>query len=472
MRTLECELLVVGSGPSGAVTAALLAEAGHDVLLVEEGPDLSSDSADNYSYAEMDTKYRHGGLTTTFGGTNVTYIEGRCVGGASEINAALYHRPHEETVEKWARDYRIDGFGSQALEPRFSAIEDEMRTSRRPQGLSPASRRLQKGADKLGWESGEIERFWRYDQEDGRWGRRQSMSNTLIPRARAEGCRLEAHLRVRKLVFDGNRCVAALALSGETEKVRITFRDIFLCCGAVQTPTLLRRSGFKEHIGDSLRLHPMVRIAARFDEVVNDPDWGVPVRQVSEFKPELTLGCSHSSLPHIALWLGQAVQDKRTVLENWNKVAVFYAAVCGEGTGTIRSLPFVDQPFIRYDLTKKDYGLLAQGLMRMGELVFAAGAKEIYSPFEGGSTLKGPGDLGALSKVSSKSAINVTTIHLFSSCPMGELDTCPVDSWGNVKGLDNVHIHDASLLPTSPGVNPQGTIMAIARRNTEHFLGA
>ncbi len=74
MRTLECELLVVGSGPSGAVTAALLAEAGHDVLLAEEGPDLSSDSAENYSYAEMDTKYRHGGLTTTFGGTNITYI--------------------------------------------------------------------------------------------------------------------------------------------------------------------------------------------------------------------------------------------------------------------------------------------------------------------------------------------------------------------------------------------------------------
>ena len=471
MRTLECELLVVGSGPSGAVTATLLAEAGHDVLLAEEGPDLSSDSAENYSYAEMDTKYRHGGLTTTFGGTNVTYIEGRCVGGASEINAALYHRPHDETLERWARDYRIDGFGSQALEPRFSAIEQDMQTGPRRDGLSPASQRLMKGAEKLGWTHGEIERFWRYRDDDGERGRRQSMSNTLIPRARAAGCRLEAHLRIKKLIFRGDRCVAVEAKSGRTEAVRISFKEIFLCCGAVQTPTLLRRSGITRHVGDSLRLHPMVRIAARFDEVVNDPDFGVPVRQVDQFKPELTLGCSHSSIPHIALWLGQAVQNKREVLQDWNKVAVFYAAVCGEGTGTIRALPLVDQPFVRYELTKKDYGLLAEGLMRMGELVLAAGAKEIFSPFEGQPSLRGRSDLSAFQQVSSKSAINVTTIHLFSSCPMGELDTCPVDSWGRLKGAENVHVHDASLLPTSPGVNPQGTIMAIARRNTEHYLG-
>ena len=35
--TLDCDILVVGSGPGGATAAALLAEAGHDVLMVEEG---------------------------------------------------------------------------------------------------------------------------------------------------------------------------------------------------------------------------------------------------------------------------------------------------------------------------------------------------------------------------------------------------------------------------------------------------
>lgn len=468
--TLNCDVLVVGSGPSGAVTAAMLAEAGRDVLLAEEGPNLSPESAHDFSYDEMDQKYRNGGLTTTFGQTNVTYIEGRCVGGASEINAALYHRPHDHTVDGWAHDFSIADFSSQGLGDHFQAIEDELECSGRPNGFSPASLRLKRGADALGWKEGEIERFWRHRPSDGEWGRRQSMSRTYVPRAVDAGCRLEADLRIRKLNFSGSRAISAEARRrGQT--VTITFNEVVLCCGAVQTPTMLRRSGFKDRVGDSLRLHPMVRIAARFPEVVNDPEWGVPVRQVSEFKPELTLGCSHSSLPHIALWLGQDVEDRRSILADWNKVAVFYAAVCAEGTGTVRALPLIDEPLIRYEMTKRDMGLLGEGLARLAELVLAAGASEIFSPFEGQPGLTSKSEVERLRKIPTGAAINVTTIHLFSSCPMGEDERCPVDSYGRVKGLANVRIHDASLLPTSPGVNPQGTIMAIARRNTAHLLG-
>ena len=54
---------------------------------------------------------------------------------------------------------------------------------------------------------------------------------------------------------------------------------------------------------------------------------------------------------------------------------------------------------------------------------------------------------------------------------MGEHSDCPVDSYGRLKALDNVMVNDASLLPTSPGVNPQATIMAIARRNARHWAG-
>lgn len=441
MRTLECDILVIGSGPGGSMTATVLAEAGLDVLLVEEGEDLTVDSAPSYTMAEMDQKYRAGGLTTTVGKTNVTYIEGRCVGGASEINAALYHPPHDATLDRWAREFKIAGFGADTLRPHFAAIEDEVGVNPRQEGEAPNSKLLERGAQALGWRTTEIKRFWTYP------GGRRSMSRTLVPRAVAAGARLRPGTRVLRFSTRGRRALYAEARDA-AGPLRIDFQRAVVCCGAVQTPALLRRSGVKKKVGDSLRLHPMVRIAARWDDEVNDPSYGVPVRQVEEFKPALTLGCSHSSQAHIALWLDPDHPDKRTVMENWRTVAVFYAAVCGEGRGSVRSLPVLNEPLVRYELTAGDYSLMDLGVQRLEQLVRAAGAVEVYKP----------------------SDLAVTTIHLFSSCPMGEDNSCPVDSYGRLKALDNVMVNDASLLPTSPGVNPQATIMAIARRNATSWV--
>jgi choline dehydrogenase-like flavoprotein len=67
---------------------------------------------------------------------------------------------------------------------------------------------------------------------------------------------------------------------------------------------------------------------------------------------------------------------------------------------------------------------------------------------------------------------NLMTIHLFSSCPMGEnLRRCATNSFGRVHQQKDLYISDASLICTAPGVNPQGSVMAYARRNALKFLG-
>jgi choline dehydrogenase-like flavoprotein len=53
---------------------------------------------------------------------------------------------------------------------------------------------------------------------------------------------------------------------------------------------------------------------------------------------------------------------------------------------------------------------------------------------------------------------------------MGESEVCPVDSFGKLKESSNVWVSDASLMPSSPGVNPQGTLLAMAHRNMDRFL--
>src|SRR5206468_7568428 len=84
---IRTEVAVIGSGPGGAVTAGLLAEAGRAVVLVEEGPHLALDSCPPFSRAEMVQKYRAGGVTVAMGTPKISYVEGRCVGGGSEINS-------------------------------------------------------------------------------------------------------------------------------------------------------------------------------------------------------------------------------------------------------------------------------------------------------------------------------------------------------------------------------------------------
>ena len=104
---MRCEVLVVGSGPGGAVTACTLAEAGKDVVVVEEGRALPQDSCPPFTLQEMEEKYRHGGLTVTLGSAKVNYVEGCVVGGGSEINSGLYHRPPARVLEEWARDFGL-----------------------------------------------------------------------------------------------------------------------------------------------------------------------------------------------------------------------------------------------------------------------------------------------------------------------------------------------------------------------------
>ena len=63
------------------------------------------------------------------------------------------------------------------------------------------------------------------------------------------------------------------------------------------------------------------------------------------------------------------------------------------------------------------------------------------------------------------------TVHLTGTAPMGEdAGVAAVDSFGRLHGMDNVQVNDASTLPWAPGVNPQGTLMAVAHRNVEAFL--
>jgi choline dehydrogenase-like flavoprotein len=142
------------------------------------------------------------------------------------------------------------------------------------------------------------------------------------------------------------------------------------------------------------------------------------------------------------------------------------------GHGTIRTLPGWRDPLVRYRLTAADRRNLADGLRKLAQILFGSGATELYPGLTHGPGLRADGAPGKLPEVLPDGLANLMTIHLFSSCPMGEdRSQCATDSFGRVHGFKNLFVNDASLLCTAPGVNPQGSIMAIARRNALKFLG-
>ena len=63
------------------------------------------------------------------------------------------------------------------------------------------------------------------------------------------------------------------------------------------------------------------------------------------------------------------------------------------------------------------------------------------------------------------------TVHLTGTCPWASGRDGAVDSFGRVRDVGNLSVNDGSLLPSAPGVNPQGTIMAVAHRNVARMLG-
>lgn len=493
LARLDADVLVIGSGAGGATTAALLAEAGYDVLILEEGPWVDQDTVKAFSLAQMDQQYRAGGVTVALGLPSIAYTEGRCAGGGTEVNSGLYFRPPVEVVERWIDEHRIIDLDPDELSAIAAEVEVALTVGNVPGNATPASEILRRGAATLGWRHSEIPRWMVYPPGgDAVTGKRQSMTRTYLPRAFAAGARMVANCRVDRLeVRNGRSAAASVTFSGQlpgtdvpghdvpnsdvsggTARGIVTFRHVFVCGGAIQTPALLQRSKVRGHIGRTLAVHPTVKLSAKFADEVNVPD-DVPVHQVKEFAPSLSFGGSASQSGLVALALLDQWPTFSDAVAEWRRIAIYYAAITSEGRGIVQAVPGLRDPLVTYRLTRRDRELLRSGLSRLALLMLEAGAEEVYPSFRGAPVVRNREDLATLQHAFAASKASVMTVHLCSSVPMGELDgRSGADSFGRVHGTRNIYVNDASLLPSAPGVNPQATVMALAIRNVRHFIAS
>jgi choline dehydrogenase-like flavoprotein len=465
------EVAIIGSGPGGALTAALLAEAGKDVVILDKGAHLPLTSCEPFTIDEMTQKYSHGGITVAMGKPAVSYIEGGSVGGGSEINSGLYHRTPPDIIDEWVNEFKIKDLTYEGLIPIFKKNEIDLTISYVPSGHLPkASLKLHEGAQKLGWNSIEVPRWFKYESSGS--GVKQSMTETFIPRAIKAGAKVISETQINKIspksggwLLTGWKIVGADLVPFE-----LLANKIFVCAGAIATPALIKRSGLSRLAGKNFHMHPSIKIVAKFSEQVNHVGMGVPVHQVKEFSPRYSMGCSISSPPYLSLAMmdvkgGQAIVDTQ-----WSNMAIYYAMTTG-GRGVINPLPLFTEPLVRYKFTSTEVDDILDALVDLAKCLFAAGATEIYPAVQNSRQIRSLDEMIAFRHELEARQLNLMTIHLFSSCPMGEnRQNSVVNSFGALHGHDGIYINDCSIIPTALGVNPQGTVMALARRNVEHFL--
>jgi choline dehydrogenase-like flavoprotein len=475
-RHHDCDVLIIGSGAGGATTAATLAEAGHDVLVVEEGSWVAQGSVTPFSLDQMDLQYRSGGVTVALGLPSIAYTEGRCAGGGTEVNSGLYRRPPAATLQRWREDYSITDFDDDSIGAICDEVETALSVQTVPGDQTAASEILRRGADALGWQQDESPRWMTYPQ-GGRAvdGHRQSMTETYLPRAIASGARVLTQHRLDRLVMHGSRALRAeltatdAGETGREQPVTISFRDVIVCGGAIQTPAVLQRSGMRHRIGRTLAVHPTVKLAARFDGAVNTPD-DVAVIQVKEFAPEISFGGSASHPGLVALALTDNWRDFGRAVTAWPELLIYYAAITSQGRGWVQAIPGVRDPVVTYRLTRRDRELLGHGLARLALVMLEAGALEVYPSYRGAPLVRSRRDLATLTSSFAATRASVMTVHLCSTAPMGEdRRRCATDSFGKVHDVENVYVNDAALLPDAPGVNPQASVMAVAIRNARRF---
>jgi choline dehydrogenase-like flavoprotein len=473
--TEHVDALVIGSGPGGSVTAKVLAEAGLDVMHVEEGPWVDPGEVEPFSVAQMELQYRNAGLTVALGRPSIAYTEGRGAGGGSEVNSGLYHRPSSELLASWRHDWSIDDLDGAGLQPYHELVEHELSVLPWPQThLPPPAEAMRHGAESLGWSGVDVPRWARYRRRGGSIHvDRQTMTRTYLPKAMAAGSRFLPGTRAVRLRTRRRR-VETVEL--ERHRGDRVFREVvradhvFVCAGAIQSPALLQRSGVRRNVGGNLSVHPTVKVVAEFPEEINTP-LDVPTYQVKEFGSWLSFGGSASRPALIALSLAENWRDFAGAAARWRQQTVYYAAIQSVGRGRVQTLRGFVDPVVSYHLTSQDLEMLRSGLARLMHLALAAGATSVYPAYRGAQLVTGPLDAAAAAAAMTRSRASVMTVHLTGTVPLGE-DTrrCAADSHGRLHGFENLVINDASMLPQAPGINPQGTLMAMAHRNVDFFL--
>jgi choline dehydrogenase-like flavoprotein len=483
---VTCDVVVVGSGAGGATVAAELADAGIDVVMVEEGGYYPTESFTAEAGRALRTLYRDGGAEIAMGRPPVLFSEGRCVGGSTVVNGGMSWRTPPHVLARWAQE-GVAETGEHEMEPYFAKVESRISVGfQDPETIGTDMRLLKAGADAKGWKiipnlRNQLHCAGTNNCTNGcPTGAKRSMLLTNVPRALARGARLFADCRVDRVTRSADRVTG---VSGHFVRpggrrgpgLRVRSAVVVVAGGAVQTPALLARSGYRSRsgqLGRNLTLHPNAKVIAFFDRDVTGWHGVHQAFQIREFMDEGILLTAVNLAPSLlALGMPAYGRELGELMADYNRIITAGCLVEDTGSGRVRTIPGLG-PQVFYQITESDAARVVRGVALAAEVMFAAGARRVLLPFDGAPPVHDMDQMRRLlARPVPKKSIELFTVHLMGTARMSEDQRRGVtDSFGAFHGVPGLFIADASLFPGPVGVNPMETILALATRNAQRLI--
>jgi long-chain-alcohol oxidase len=419
---IQCDVVIIGSGPGGGVVAAVLAQKGYKVVVLDKGEYYAPDDISTLEGPSMISLYEKFGALTTEDGA-LSLAAAKTVGGGSCVNWSVCFKTPEHVRNEWVREFGLQLFASEAYEQAMEVVWKRLSVQEVTNKHSLQNSVLQKGCKKLGFHIGALARNASPDHYCG-WcsygcptGDKQSTpetwlldavktSNTLI----LSNCKAERILHCPNLTgkkpSKAQGVMASIGDGKATARLFIKANATVVACGSLMTPPLLLNSGLENcNIGKHLRLHPAQSVWGIFPEDSEDFPEGtcyeggimtaysqVSRRNSSNYGALLETSCFHPAIfAAFVPWCSG--KDAKERMLHYSRTVHICVVTRDKGSGRV-GVDRNQHPTFEYSLLAYDEDSMMTGVDQALRVLVAAGATEIGTHQFDGERFKVQGKKG------------------------------------------------------------------------------
>lgn len=475
----DVDVVIVGTGPGGAACARAVSKRGRSVLLLEEGP-TTSRFRPNQGNA-MRYHMQEGGAMVGMGSAPLPVAAGRGIGGGSLVNSAIAWRCPDYVLSHWQELLGDDRYSPAKLGPVYDELWELLGIwDTRPEISGENNDLIVRGVKALGLDGGYLARATPYCTGCGvcyfgcPTGGKASVNLNLLVDAAEMGARIQADVKVDTIHIEGGRAVGVAGRMHHPDTrepgglLTVTAKTVVVAAGGVGTPRLLHHSGaaklLGEAVGKGLHVHPGNAVIGRSPTRV---DWWKGATQGAYFHPPDLPGVlphTFSAPPEACVAaMGVVGAAAKQMLVDMPFYAGMVIMVSDTGEGTVGAWPD-GRAKISYTFAESDVDRIKKGMVWVAKVLLAGGCTELSAPVRGVKTCTTAEALEAQLADKVMADFTLYASHPMSTCRMGQDPaTSVIRPDGRTHAVEGLYLADSSIFPTSLGVNPSITTMAMAQ---------